>query len=91
MSAPPQVELSGVEKRYRSGELDVVALSAVNLTIKPGEFTVFSGPSGSGKTTLLNLVGLLDVPTAGRIHLEGRDVSTLSSALLGEVRAARQV
>jgi putative ABC transport system ATP-binding protein len=89
MSAPPQVELSGVEKRYRSGELDVVALSAVNLTIKPGEFTVFSGPSGSGKTTLLNLVGLLDVPTAGRIHLEGRDVSTLSSALLGEVRAAR--
>ena len=81
--------LDQVEKRYRMGEVEVPALRGVSVDITAGEFTVFAGPSGSGKTTLLNLVGLLDVPSAGSVKLEGRDVAKLSSAELGHLRAQR--
>lgn len=57
--------LQGISKRYRQGELEVNALSDINLEIKEGEFAALVGPSGSGKTTLLNIIGGLDSPTQG--------------------------
>jgi putative ABC transport system ATP-binding protein len=56
---------------YQSGAVEVKAVDSVDLTIKSGEFAVLAGPSGSGKSTLLNLVGGLDRPTAGTVHLDG--------------------
>ncbi len=82
-------ELRDVKKIYPMGELEVQALRGVDLAIDAGEFTVIAGPSGSGKSTVLNLIGCLDRPTAGAVHLEGKDVATLRDAELGAVRAAR--
>ena len=71
----PAIQLEGVARRYRVGDVTVTALEDVDLTVRPGEFTVILGPSGSGKTTLLNLIGALDSPTAGRIVVGGRDIT----------------
>jgi putative ABC transport system ATP-binding protein len=76
---PPAIELAGVSRRYRSGgPEEVPALQEIDLTIPPGEFVSVEGPSGCGKTTLLNLIGLLDVPTAGEIRWDGRPVGSRS-------------
>ncbi|HYQ79429.1 MAG TPA: ABC transporter ATP-binding protein [Solirubrobacterales bacterium] len=79
-AAPPSpaIELEGVSRRYRAGEVTVSALDGVDLRIHPGEFTVILGPSGSGKTTLLNMIGALDSPTEGRIVVAGRDITRAS-------------
>jgi putative ABC transport system ATP-binding protein len=66
------IELLGVSKRYRIGEVSVTALDHITVQIQPGEFVVVLGPSGSGKTTLLNLIGALDTPTSGTIWLNGQ-------------------
>ncbi len=71
------VRLSGVTKTYGDGELAVHALSDVDLTIPRGELVVMLGPSGSGKTTLLNLIGGIEIASAGEIVVGGLDVSTL--------------
>ena len=72
---PPLLRLEGVTKRYRSGRREEVrALDGVDLEILPGAFVSIEGPSGCGKTTLLNLLGLLDVPTSGRVLWDGRPV-----------------
>ena len=68
--------ISGLTKVYRSGEVEVHALRGIDLVLRRGEFVVLLGPSGSGKSTLLNILGGLDVPTAGEIwyrdhHLHG--------------------
>jgi putative ABC transport system ATP-binding protein len=73
--AAARAELIGVDKRYPSGE--VAALRGVSISIAPGEFASIEGPSGCGKTTLLNLLGLLDVPSAGEVRWEGRDAGRL--------------
>ena len=70
---PPMVELQQVSKRYG----DVVALAAVDLAVRRGEFVTLLGPSGSGKTTLLNLIAGMAQPTAGRILIGGRDATAL--------------
>jgi putative ABC transport system ATP-binding protein len=82
-------QLDAVHKHYAMGELQVHALRGVDVAVEAGEFTAFAGPSGSGKTTLLNLVGLLDTPTSGSVLLEGRDISSLSAAEIGAIRARR--
>jgi len=74
----PLVEMEGVSRRYRIGEVTVTALEGVDLRIHPGEFTVVLGPSGSGKTTLLNIIGALDSPTDGRVRVQGRDIAHAS-------------
>jgi putative ABC transport system ATP-binding protein len=82
----PLVELSGVGRRYVVGGNAVDALAGIDLTIRAGEFVVVLGPSGSGKTTLLNLVGGLDVPTAGRIRVARFDLSGASRGALTTFR-----
>jgi putative ABC transport system ATP-binding protein len=74
----PIIRLDGVTKTYPMPAGDVRALDALSLEVMPGEFIAIMGPSGSGKSTLLNLIGCLDVPTDGDIHISGRSVKTLS-------------
>ncbi len=83
------IALAAIERVFHLGETDVHALARIDLTIAAGEYVAVVGPSGSGKSTLLNLLGLLDQPTAGTYHLEGRDVTTLSPDEQAEVRSRR--
>ena len=80
------VRAVGLEKRYTLGAGVLKALDAVDLTIAKGEFSGVVGPSGSGKTTLLNIIGSLDVPTAGRVEVLGADVATLSHRQAARLR-----
>lgn len=81
------VEFKNVSRIYKSGEHDLKALDNVNMSLDEGEFVVILGPSGAGKSTLLNLLGGLDSPTSGKIYVEGKDISTLSSDELADYRA----
>ena len=85
----PLVQLEAVRKTYRMGDVEVVALRSIDLTIEEGEFVAIMGASGSGKSTLMNLIGCLDRPTSGRYLLSGQDVSRLSLSELAEVRNRR--
>jgi len=80
------IELKDVKRIYRVGEVETPALRGVDLTVDEGEFTAIVGPSGSGKTTLLQLMGCLDRPTAGTIHVNGQDVTRLGPNQRAEVR-----
>jgi putative ABC transport system ATP-binding protein len=76
----------GVAKTYRTGEVEVHALREVDLDIGRGEFVVLLGPSGSGKSTLLNILGGLDVPSAGQVLFGAQDLSRASEAELTAYR-----
>ncbi len=80
------VRLEKVVKIYRVGEVETWALRGVDLVIHRGDYIAIMGPSGSGKSTLLNMIGLLDVPTSGRVIVLGRDVSRLNSRQLAYLR-----
>ena len=80
------IELEHIVKTYDLGLSKVPALRDIHFFIERGEFVAIVGQSGSGKSTLMNILGCLDVPTAGRYHLSGRDVSTLSDDELADVR-----
>jgi ABC-type lipoprotein export system ATPase subunit len=79
------VVTEGLSKRY-DGDAPVQAVNDVSLTVSQGEFVAIQGPSGSGKSTLLNLIGTLDQPTAGRVVVDGVDVSTLQGDGLADFR-----
>ncbi|MDO9455732.1 ABC transporter ATP-binding protein [Nocardioides sp.] len=83
------IELRGVRKTYGTGDTAFEALRGVDLTIGEGEYVAVVGPSGSGKSTLMNLLGCLDVPTAGDYLLAGEDVSGMTETQLAEVRNRR--
>ena len=80
------IELRGVEKLYRMGDVVVPALRGVDLTIEEGEFVAVMGASGSGKSTLMNVLGCLDRPTRGHYRLAGHEVSTLDRDRLATIR-----
>jgi putative ABC transport system ATP-binding protein len=80
------VEAKGVRKVYEAGGIETVALDGVDLQIGAGEFTALAGPSGSGKTTLLNLLGALDLASAGQVIVDGQDLATLKAAELSDLR-----
>ncbi|WP_422774518.1 ABC transporter ATP-binding protein [Plantactinospora sp. WMMC1484] len=80
------VVLDGVTKVYPGG---VRALDGVTLTIRPGELVAIVGPSGSGKSTMLHLIGTLDRPSTGRVHIDGYDVAKLSDRQLSALRSSR--
>jgi putative ABC transport system ATP-binding protein len=87
--AAPVIELTDVSKTYRSGSLEVQALTDVNLRIDRGEYVAVMGPSGSGKSTLMHILGCLDVPSAGSYRLAGQDVGAMDEDDLADVRNRR--
>src|SRR3989344_7457039 len=80
------IKLQDVCKSYFLGDTEVKAVCDINLEIKDKEFIGILGSSGSGKSTLMYLIGLLEHPTAGKIFLEGKDVSKLSDETLSKIR-----
>ena len=77
MTAPAWFQLKGLTKVYGRGESEVRALDGVDLRIEPGEFVAIMGASGSGKSTCMNIIGCLDIPTAGEYLFHGVDVAKL--------------
>jgi len=72
------IEVKNLRKVYGQGPLATHALKGINMRVKPGEFVAIMGRSGSGKSTLLHILGLLDRPSDGEIHIEGMDILKLS-------------
>ena len=87
--AAPSVETVGVTKVYRVGHVDYPALRGVSLKIERGELTSIIGASGSGKSTLLNIIGALDLPTSGRVIIDGIDLKRLDEDRLALLRNLR--
>ncbi len=83
------LRLDRVSKIYGSGDAEVRALDGVSLTVDEGDFVAVVGPSGSGKSTLMNILGCLDVPTSGRYHFAGEDVSRMDAHDLARIRNRR--
>ena len=80
------IDTHDISKTYNPDTVPVHAISQVHLHIEQGEFTALVGPSGSGKTTLLNIIGGLDKPTAGKVIINGTDITALSPSALIEFR-----
>lgn len=80
------IELTGINKIYRTNEIETQALENVNLMIEKGEFLSIMGPSGCGKSTLLNIMGLLDAPTSGIIQIAGVKVEGMKDKELAAFR-----
>ena len=83
------LNIENVWKTYSMGEIEVSALKGVSLTVQQGEFLAITGTSGSGKSTMMNLVGCLDLPTKGTIHLDGKDIATFSESDLAQIRGKK--
>jgi putative ABC transport system ATP-binding protein len=84
----PVLELRGVSKRY-PGPPPLEVLRNVDLSVTAGEMLAIVGPSGSGKSTLLHLMGTLDLPSSGTVHVDGTDVGSLSDRQLAALRSRR--
>lgn len=82
------VRAENVSKEYVLGKQRVFALNDVSLSVGEGEFLAIAGPSGSGKSTFLNLIGCLDIPSAGRIFVNDQDISGKTPDELSDLRAA---
>src|SRR5471032_2029695 len=86
-SASSLIHVRGLDKKYYRGGEEIHVLQALNLDVEQGEFVAFMGPSGSGKTTLLNLLGGLDVPSAGSITVASDEITNMSRSKLTQWRA----
>jgi len=80
------LELQGITRRYKNGNMFTDVLKGITLTVEEGEFVSIMGPSGSGKSTLLNIIGCLDRPSAGFYTLAGRSVEKLGDSVLADIR-----
>ncbi len=85
----PLLKIDGVSKEYFLGDTLVKAVDEVSLEINQGEFISILGKSGSGKSTLMHIIGLLDRPTKGTLHLDGKKVNELSDDELAKVRSEK--
>jgi lipoprotein-releasing system ATP-binding protein len=85
-SAPPVLACTGLAKHFQQGDTRVDVLKGVELAVAPGERMAIVGSSGSGKTTLLQLLGGLDLPSAGTVTIAGQPINALSDAARGDLR-----
>ncbi len=85
----PLLKLENVWKIYNLGKISLEVLRDVSIDIYKKDFVVVFGPSGSGKSTLLNIMSCLDIPTKGKVFLEGKDISTLHEDDLAEIRGKK--
>lgn len=83
------IRLKGINKIYRTDEIETLALENVNIDIEKGEFVSVMGPSGCGKSTLLNIVGLLDNPTSGSVTIDGTTIGKMSDSRLASFRNSK--
>ena len=83
------IKLDDVWKIYQLGDVRVEALRGLNLEVYKGEFLTVFGKSGSGKSTSLNMIGALDIPSKGRVILDGRDISKLDESDLAQLRGKK--
>jgi putative ABC transport system ATP-binding protein len=81
------IQVRELDKTYQRGGEEIHVLQGLNLDVDAGDFVAFMGPSGSGKTTLLNLLGGLDLPSAGSIAVAGDEITRLSARQLTAWRA----
>src|ERR1700726_1014246 len=86
-SSSSLIHVRGLDKKYARGGEEIHVLQGLNLDVDSGDFVAFMGPSGSGKTTLLNLLGGLDVPSAGTISVSGDEITHMSASKLTAWRA----
>ena len=86
MIRPPMISARGLEKIYRTGDVDVQALRGVDLQIAAGEFVAIVGPSGSGKSTLFHILGGLTAPSKGSVSIAGTELGSLSDSGRTELR-----
>lgn len=89
MNHTPIVSARGLSRHYPLGQATVPALSQADLDVMQTDFLILQGPSGSGKTTLINLLGLLDNPDTGSIHLDGMNAASLSDDARTDARRDR--
>ena len=80
------LKLENVQKKYQKGDMDILALRGVNLSVDKGEFMAVVGPSGSGKTTLLNIIGCLDTLSEGNVIYDGRELGKMNEKELSDYR-----
>ena len=80
------IKLTGINKIYRTNEIETLALENVNLDVEKGEFVSIMGPSGCGKSTLLNIMGLLGAPSSGKIEINGTSVENMKDKELAAFR-----
>ena len=80
------IKLTGINKIYRTNEIETLALENVNLDVEKGEFVSIMGPSGCGKSTLLNIMGQLDAPSSGKIEINGTSVENMKDKELAAFR-----
>ena len=83
------IKIVNVCKSYHMGNSVVKALDGIDLSIKEGEFLSIMGPSGSGKSTMVNMVGCLDVPSCGKIYLDGQNIEHLEESDLAQIRGRK--
>ena len=80
------IKLTGINKIYRTNEIETLSLENLNLDVIKGEFVSIMGPSGCGKSTLLNIMGLLDAPSSGKIEINGTSVESMKDKELAAFR-----